>query len=77
MLANAFNPCTWEVEATGSSELKSSMLFLYMEFQDSQGYKERPFSPNISKYYTVWKSEAMLSKDYPPEILKIDIWYKK
>jgi hypothetical protein len=39
-VAHAFNPKTWEAEA-GGSEFEAS-LGLQSEFQDSQGYTEKP-----------------------------------
>ena len=37
----AFNPCTSSAEAEGSMMFKASMIY-QSEFQDSQGYKEKP-----------------------------------
>jgi hypothetical protein len=39
MVAHAFNPSTWEAEAGG---FLSSRPGLQSEFQDSQGYTEKP-----------------------------------
>jgi hypothetical protein len=40
MVAHAFNPSTWEAEAGGF--LSSRHAGLQSEFQDSQGYTEKP-----------------------------------
>jgi hypothetical protein len=40
MVAHAFSPSTWEAEAGGF--LSSSQSGLQSEFQDSQGYTEKP-----------------------------------
>lgn len=72
----AFNPCTGEVEATGSRELKSSMMFSIQGVPGELGLQRKILSPkykSTNKYYTVWKSRAMLKKDYCHEILKIDV----
>jgi hypothetical protein len=48
MVAHAFNPNTWEAEA---SRFLSSRPGLQSEFQDSQGYTEKPCleKPKINK----------------------------
>jgi hypothetical protein len=40
VVVHAFNPSTWEAEAGGS--LSSRQPGLQSEFQDSQGYTEKP-----------------------------------
>jgi hypothetical protein len=40
VVAHAFNPSTWQAEAGGF--LSSSQPGLQSEFQDSQGYTEKP-----------------------------------
>jgi hypothetical protein len=41
VVAHAFNPSTWEAEAGGFLSLKVSLVYK-SEFQDSQGYTEKP-----------------------------------
>lgn len=38
-----FSPSTWEAEAGGIGALWFEAASLQMEFQDSQGYMEKPF----------------------------------
>jgi hypothetical protein len=40
VVAHAFNPSTWEAEAGGFLSLRPACL--QSEFQDSQGYTEKP-----------------------------------
>jgi hypothetical protein len=44
MVVQVFNPSTWEAEAGGSPSLRPPGL--YNEFQDSQGYTEKPYLEN-------------------------------
>jgi hypothetical protein len=39
VMAHAFNPSTWEAEAGGFLSLRPAW---FTEFQDSQGYTEKP-----------------------------------
>ena len=38
---HTFNSCTWEAEAGGTLEFLETQPGLQIEFQDSQGYKEK------------------------------------
>ena len=46
-MTHAFNPSTWEAEAGGF--LSSRHAGLQSEFQDSQGYTEKPCLENWTK----------------------------
>jgi hypothetical protein len=42
LVAHTFNPSTWEAEAGGFLEFEASLVYIQREFQDSQGYTEKP-----------------------------------
>jgi hypothetical protein len=47
VVAHALNPNTWEAEAGGFLSLRQPGL--HSEFQDSQGYTEKPYLENKKK----------------------------
>ena len=48
MVAHTFNPSTWEAGA-GESLLSQGQPGLQSEFQDSQGYTEKPYLEKQNK----------------------------
>jgi hypothetical protein len=49
VVAHAFSPSTWEAEAEASGFQVQDQPGLQSEFQDSQGYTEKPCVENKNK----------------------------
>jgi hypothetical protein len=72
MVAHAFNPSTWEAEADGFLSSRPAWSTEQSEFQDSQGYTEKPClktpPPNkqtnkqTQKHQTHWRKASVPNK---------------
>jgi hypothetical protein len=49
VVAHAFDPSTWEAEAGGFLSLRPAWSTIQSEFQDSQGYTEKPCLKQTNK----------------------------